>query len=137
LSLAVSSTAGAGCGVLATVVLVVLARLLPQAASSSATITSAADARIRSSIRMSSGTDPLLDRFEPLDRGRRVKLALAWVFGPVLWLAALVVALFLTKHTNAIEIGLLISFGMFVISTMGLIALYGGRLRQEARERSR
>jgi hypothetical protein len=86
---------------------------------------------------MSSGTDPLLDRFEPLDRGRRVKLALAWVFGPVLWLAALVVALFLTKHTNAIEIGLLISFGMFVISTMGLIALYGGRLRQEARERSR
>jgi hypothetical protein len=86
---------------------------------------------------MSRGTDLSANPFEPLQRGGRMKIALMFLCGPVLWLGALVVALFLTKHSNAIEIGLLISFGMFVISTIALFAIYTSRLRQEARERSR
>jgi membrane protein implicated in regulation of membrane protease activity len=86
---------------------------------------------------MSRGTELSADPFEPLHRGRRAKLVLAFLFGPVLWFGALIVALFLIKHTNAIEIGLLISFGMFVVSSVVLIAIYAGRRRQEARERRR
>jgi hypothetical protein len=75
--------------------------------------------------------------FEPLYPARHSRLVVAFIVGPLLWLVALVVALVLIQRTDAIELGLKITFAAFVLATAGLLALYAVRRRQELRERRR
>jgi hypothetical protein len=86
---------------------------------------------------MSRDPEPTATRFEPLHPASRSRLVVAFVVGPLMWLVALVVALVLIERTDAIELGLLIAFGSFVVAAIGLLAFYAARRRQELRERAR
>ena len=53
--------------------------------------------------------------------------------GPILWVVLLMVASWLLDHTNAIELGLLISTATFVFAAVVLSLLRLGRRREERR----
>jgi peptidoglycan/LPS O-acetylase OafA/YrhL len=72
-------------------------------------------------------------RFEPLrPASRRVRIA-AVIAGPLLWLAALIVAAWVLKYTAAIELGLLITVASFLVSLLVLLLIHAARRRQERR----
>lgn len=73
------------------------------------------------------------DRFRPLRPASGLRLIAAIVLGPVAWAVALLVAAWLIEHTDAIEIGLLVTVGSFVVSAIVLSLLRLGRLREERR----
>jgi hypothetical protein len=73
------------------------------------------------------------DRFRPLRPASGLRLIAAIVLGPVAWAVALLVAAWLIEHTDAIEIGLLVTAGSFVVSAIVLSLLRLGRLREERR----
>jgi hypothetical protein len=72
-------------------------------------------------------------RFEPLRPASRARLAAGLVFGPIMWLVALVVAAWLFKYGWAIQVGLVITVGSFVLAFAALAVLRGGRRREERR----
>ena len=61
------------------------------------------------------------------------KLIAALVLGPILWLVALLVASWLLDHTDAIELGLLVTAASFVLAAVVLSLLRFGRRREERR----
>jgi hypothetical protein len=61
------------------------------------------------------------------------KLIAALVFGPILWLAALVVASWMLDRTDAIELGLLVAAAAFLFAAVVLSLLRLGRRREERR----
>ena len=73
------------------------------------------------------------DPFRPLRPASRPKLIAALVLGPILWLVALVVASWLLGHTDAIELGLLVTAASIVLAAVVLSLLRVGRRREERR----
>ena len=71
--------------------------------------------------------------FEPLRPASRGRLVLGLILGPILWLAALIVVAATVHRTSAIEIGLLVTLGTFVLSLLALSFLRSRRVRQERR----
>ena len=71
--------------------------------------------------------------FRPLRPASRPKRIVALVLGPILWVVLLLVASWLLDHTNAIELGLLISTATFVFAAVVLSLLRLGRRREERR----
>ena len=77
-------------------------------------------------------------RFEPLAPASRGRVIAALVLGPILWLAALVLAAWVVDKTDAIALGLAVLAGSFVIAVLVLSCVYVARRRQEKRyERGR
>jgi hypothetical protein len=72
-------------------------------------------------------------QFEPLRPASRTKVITAFTLGPLTWLAALVTAAVLLDRTQAIEIGLLIGAGSFLLALLMLGAFHAGRRRREER----
>lgn len=73
------------------------------------------------------------ERFEPLRLASRPRLVAAFVLGPLLWVISFAVASVLIERTNAIELGLLIALGSFVVALVVLGVLYLFRRREERR----
>jgi membrane protein DedA with SNARE-associated domain len=78
-------------------------------------------------------TDHQHDLFEPLRPASGTKLVLAAVIGPIAWVIAWMVAAWLIVHTDAIELGLLITIASFLIAVPILGLLAWGRNREERR----
>jgi drug/metabolite transporter (DMT)-like permease len=73
------------------------------------------------------------DPFRPLRPASGPKLIAALVFGPILWLGAMLLTAWLLDRTNAIELGLLITAACFVFAAVVLSVLRLGRRREERR----
>ena len=73
------------------------------------------------------------DPFRPLRPASGPKLIAALVFGPILWVVALLLASWLLDRTDAIELGLLIAAASFVFAAVVLSLLRLGRRREERR----
>jgi hypothetical protein len=71
--------------------------------------------------------------FRPLRPASGPKLIAAFVFGPILWVVALLLASWLLDRTDAIELGLLITAATFVVAAVVLSLLRLGRIREERR----
>jgi hypothetical protein len=82
--------------------------------------------------------EELLAEFTPLGRADRARRILLFAFGPLLWLAAVVVVGVVVHRTKVVELGLLITLVAFVCSLP--LSLVARRLRlrdeREAAERS-
>ena len=70
-------------------------------------------------------------RFVPLRPASRGRLVAGFVLGPILWLAALIVAAALFEESAAIALGLLVTVAAFVVSLLTLGLLHAARRRQE------
>lgn len=73
------------------------------------------------------------DLFQPLRPARGGKLVLAAVLGPIVWVIAWLVAVWLIEKTNAIEFGLLLTIASFAVAAPVLGLLHWGRRREERR----
>ena len=69
--------------------------------------------------------------FRPLRPASRPRLIAALVLGPLLWVVALAVVAVLVKRTDAIELGLEVTAGAFVLALIVLPVLWGARRREE------
>ena len=65
------------------------------------------------------------------------KLIAALVLGPIMWVVALMVASWLLDRTDAIELGLLLVAGSFLLAVVVLSLLRLGRRREERRYAAR
>jgi hypothetical protein len=70
--------------------------------------------------------------FEPLRPASRGRLVLGLILGPVLWLGALIVVAATLHYTWAIEIGLIVTIGTFLLSLGALSFLRWRRQRERA-----
>jgi hypothetical protein len=75
--------------------------------------------------------------FVPMRPASGPQLIAALVLGPILWLVALLVASWLLDHTDAIELGLLLTAAMFLFAAVVLSLLRLGRRREERRYANR
>jgi Flp pilus assembly protein TadB len=73
------------------------------------------------------------ERFRPLRPASGLRLAMAFVFGPLAWLIGLVVVSVVIDRTAAIGIGLLVAGASFVVSAVVLSLLQLGRRREQRR----
>jgi hypothetical protein len=82
--------------------------------------------------------DELPAEFTPLGRPDRARRILLVVFGPLLWLAAVVLVGVTLRKTNLVELGLLITLIAFVCSLLFSLVAHRLRVRdeREAVERS-
>jgi hypothetical protein len=71
--------------------------------------------------------------FRPLRPASGPKRIAALVLGPIMWVAAFMLASWLLDRTNAIELGLLVTAATFVFAAVVLSLLRLGRLREERR----
>ena len=69
---------------------------------------------------MSSADEHEAAVFEPLRPASRGRLILGLILGPVLWLVALIVVAATLHDTWAIQIGLIVTVGTFVLSLVAL-----------------
>ena len=76
-------------------------------------------------------------RFEPLRPASRKRLLLGIVIGPLLWVVALITVAWVLHISFAIELGLLIALISAVVSTIVLVLMRQGRVRQEKRYAAR
>src|SRR5262249_41215726 len=72
-------------------------------------------------------------QFEPLRPASRRALVLGLVFGPVIWLVALIAVAATLRYNRAIELGLLVAVGSFLVSYFLLMLIGSARQRQEKR----
>ena len=72
-------------------------------------------------------------RFEPLSPAPRSRLIAGFVLGPILWLAALVIAAWALDESSAIALGVAVAVAAFVIAVLVLSWVYVARRRQEKR----
>jgi ABC-type transport system involved in multi-copper enzyme maturation permease subunit len=72
-------------------------------------------------------------RFEPLRPASRGRLIAGFVLGPVLWLVALIVAAWVSNHSSAIALGLLVTVAAFLVSLLVLGVAHALRSRRERR----
>jgi hypothetical protein len=77
--------------------------------------------------------DDTQTRFRPLRIISRLKMTLAWIAGPFLWTGALASVAWLVDRSNAIEFGLAIAAGSFVLGLLVLTLQRQVRLREERR----
>lgn len=71
------------------------------------------------------------DLFRPLRPAKGTKLVLAAVIGPIAWVIAWLVAGWLIYKDDAIEFGLLVTLGSFLVALPVLGLLAWGRTREE------
>jgi hypothetical protein len=76
---------------------------------------------------------PEHDRFTPRRPASQVRLILAFVFGPVAWVVALLIASWLIDRTDAIEIGVLVTVTSAAVAFVILSLLRWSRGREERR----
>ena len=86
---------------------------------------------------MSNDSESAVVRFEPLRPASRKRLLVGFVVGPLLWVVGLITVAWVLHFTNAIEFGLLIALISAVVSTVVLLLLRQGRVRQEKRYAAR
>lgn len=86
---------------------------------------------------VSNDSEPSIVQFEPLRPASRKRLLLGIVIGPFLWLVALITVAVVLHLTSAIELGLLIALITAALSTIILLLLRQGRVRQEKRYAAR
>lgn len=72
-------------------------------------------------------------QFEPLHPVPRNRLIVGFVFGPIAWLVALIVAAALFDRSSAITLGLLVVVVSFLVSLVVLALVRAARRRQEKR----
>ena len=60
-------------------------------------------------------------RFSPLRRAPRSTRVALYILGPLLWVAALIVVSLLVREQDAIETGLLVAGGAFVVAIVMLL----------------
>jgi hypothetical protein len=72
-------------------------------------------------------------RFEPKRPASRRRAILALIVGPILWLVALAIVAWLLDYTQAIQLGLAVTIGSFVLSIPFLLVQRAGRQRRERR----
>jgi hypothetical protein len=82
---------------------------------------------------MREGSESFDDRFRPLRPVSRPRLLAAFILGPVAWVIALTVGALVLEHTDAIELGAVVTFVSLVVSAIVLSLLRLGRLREERR----
>lgn len=73
------------------------------------------------------------DRFRPLRPARGWRLTAAVIIGPLAWLLAFLVVGWLVEQSSAVEIGLLIALGSFLLGLVVLLVLYAARNRERRR----
>ena len=86
---------------------------------------------------MSSDSESPIVQFVPLRPASRKRMLMGIVVGPLLWLVALITVAAVLHFTSAIELGLLIALITAVLSTIVLVLLRQGRVRQEKRYAAR
>jgi O-antigen/teichoic acid export membrane protein len=86
---------------------------------------------------VSNDSDSSVVRFKPLRPASRKRLLLGLVLGPLLWIVALIVVAAVLHYSSAIELGLLAALISAVASTIVLLILRHGRIRQEKRYAAR
>ena len=79
---------------------------------------------------MAEDLDVPTPRFEPLRPATRTRLIAAFVLGPLVWLATLVVLAAVLERTRAIENALLVTVVSLLVSLPVLALLHAGRQRQ-------
>lgn len=77
--------------------------------------------------------EPTVPRFRPLGKIAPLEQVMLAIAAPLLWLIAFVVTSTVLEDTDAIELGLLIAAGSFLVALAVLILLRAGRRRQERR----
>ena len=86
---------------------------------------------------MSNDSESSVVRFEPLRPASRKRIVVGLVVGPVLWVIALTAVAWVLHISSAIELGLLIALLSAAVSTIVLVLVRRGRLRQERRYAAR
>jgi hypothetical protein len=69
--------------------------------------------------------------FEPLQRASAKRRAILLVVGPLMWVVALAVFVDIVRNDFAVETGLLIAFGSFLLALLVLVVARRGRVRRE------
>lgn len=82
---------------------------------------------------MSGEREPIIPRFRPLGEVATWRLVLVVTVGPVMWVVALLVGAWVVEETDAIETGLAITAGSFVLALVVLSLMRAGRRREERR----
>ena len=72
-------------------------------------------------------------RFEPMRTASAGRKVVAVVVGPILWLVGIAVTAWLLDYSSAIQFGLAVTVGAFLISLILLALLYASRRRRERR----
>jgi hypothetical protein len=86
---------------------------------------------------VSNDSESSVVRFEPLRPASRKRIVVGLVVGPVLWVIALTAVAWVLHISSAIELGLLIALLSAAVSTIVLVLVRRGRLRQERRYAAR
>jgi hypothetical protein len=86
---------------------------------------------------VSTDSESPIVRFEPLRPASRKRMLMGIVIGPLLWLVALITVAWVLHISSAIELGLLIALITAGLSTIILVLLRQGRVRQEKRYAAR
>ncbi|HEX3736003.1 MAG TPA: hypothetical protein VHV53_00535 [Solirubrobacterales bacterium] len=73
----------------------------------------------------------LESRFRPLRPASTPRLILAAIFGPLLWVLCVLVAVFLVEPTDEILTGALVAAVSLVVAVFILLALRRARIREE------
>jgi hypothetical protein len=73
------------------------------------------------------------DLFRPLRPAKGAKLVLAALIGPIAWVIAWLVAVWLISRNDLIELGLLVTIGSFLFAFPVLGILAWARTREERR----
>ena len=76
-------------------------------------------------------------RFEPTRPATAGRIVAALILGSVLWIAAIAVTAVVLHRTSAIELGLAVTLGSFLVSMVLLGLLRAVRRREEERDANR
>jgi hypothetical protein len=88
-------------------------------------------------VAVSNDSESSVVRFKPLRPASRKRLLLGLVLGPLLWIVALNAVAWVLNDGYAIELGLLVALISAAASTIALLILRHGRIRQEKRYAAR
>jgi hypothetical protein len=73
----------------------------------------------------------LEQRFRPLRPASKTRLLLAAFFGPLLWTACVLLAVFVVQPTHEILLGALVSVACLVSAAVVLLLMRRGRVKEE------
>jgi hypothetical protein len=81
--------------------------------------------------------EPPPSAFQPLRPASKGRLLAAAIAGSLMWVVALVVAALVLDRSAAIQIGVIVTFASFLVSTFLLVMLRAARRRRERRHAAR
>lgn len=70
-------------------------------------------------------------RFQPLRISARVTRRAAFIFGPLVWLVALVVVAVVVKRFDAVELALVVVAASFGVGVVASVSMRRARVREE------